>query len=252
MKRFIAGLGSALAYFTTLPVGGFARGLAPDAYALSFLPLVGALIGILAGSLGIATARVAPSLVPIVVLAAIWLLSGAIHVDGYLDCCDALFASVTPARRLEILKDPRHGTFAVVGMALLTLLWWSVLRLAGPHTSWIFILAVTGAMSRLVSVCNAWAFRYAPGGTVTDASSARPNVAIVLTCAIALECVVWWMFGPMALAILPVALVLSLGFGRYAARRFGGGITGDAYGFVVAAIEPLLLCALLGFRPFVP
>ena len=48
-------------------------------------------------------------------------LTGALHLDGWADCCDALFVPVDRARSLEIMKDPRVGGFGVVGLMLLLL-----------------------------------------------------------------------------------------------------------------------------------
>ena len=111
-------LAAAFSYFSILPVGHTDE--PPDDGAIALLPIVGLVIGALSGlgaygvwlltHRGLAAAIVA------------WLLSialsGAIHVDGFLDCCDGLFATASPQRRLEIMRDPHHGTYAIVGMAI--------------------------------------------------------------------------------------------------------------------------------------
>ena len=85
-------------------------------YAMCFFPWVGLAVGILeflfwkileflgAGSLFRAAVLV---LIPV-------LVTGGIHLDGYLDTMDALSSWREKERRLEILKDSHAGAFAVI------------------------------------------------------------------------------------------------------------------------------------------
>ncbi len=61
-----------------------------------------------------------PSMFGAAVLALIpYLLTGGIHLDGYMDCCDAIFSRRPLEKKREILKDSHVGSFAVVGLAIL-------------------------------------------------------------------------------------------------------------------------------------
>ena len=178
MRRALRACADAFAYFTVLPAGRFASAGAPDAYALSFLPLVGAIVGGIAGGIGYAA---------FVVLHVNWAfavawaaaigLTGAIHVDGFLDACDGLLVTATPQRRLEIMTDPRHGTFAVVGMAVLTVFWLIALAPVPPERLPL-VLAWSGALARLAVVPNAWAFPYARGGAMSATFASRPSFVL--------------------------------------------------------------------------
>jgi len=50
-----------------------------------------------------------------------FLLSGFFHLDGFMDCCDAILSRRDLPRRQEILKDSHVGSFAVICVALLFL-----------------------------------------------------------------------------------------------------------------------------------
>jgi len=50
-----------------------------------------------------------------------WFLSGSIHLDGYLDCADAFFSRADREKQLQILKDSRVGSFALIAMTVLAL-----------------------------------------------------------------------------------------------------------------------------------
>ena len=55
-------------------------------------------------------------------LAAAMIITGALHEDGLADVADAVGAHTTSERRLEILKDPRVGTFGALALILVTAL----------------------------------------------------------------------------------------------------------------------------------
>jgi adenosylcobinamide-GDP ribazoletransferase len=224
-------------------VGRAATLAPPDAASLAALPLVGAVLGGLAGLAAWGVSFVAPAaLVPALAFALTIVLSGAIHIDGFLDCCDAAFASVPPERRLEILKDPRHGTFAVAGMAALTVLWLSALA-ALPAARLPALLAFSGAAARWAVVLNALFVPYARGGAVTRAFESRPSAWLLAleglalaACAVALAPWLW--------ALLALAAALALGLGSWLKRVFGGGLVGDAYGFSIVCVEVALLAGI--------
>lgn len=239
----MATIGAAFGYFSILPVGRIASGPAPDAAALVALPIVGAVLGALAGLVGLGAGFVVPhAIAAALTLGAAVVLTGALHLDGFLDGCDAFVASVSPERRLEILKDPRHGTFAVAGMFVAGSLWLAAL-VALPSHAYPALLAFAGGVSRLGAVLNAFAFPYARGGTVTRAFAARPAVAPLVVQGVALALAGYAIFPPFVAAV-PIAAAVALVLGRSIARRLGGGLVGDAYGFVIVVLEIAVLVAL--------
>jgi adenosylcobinamide-GDP ribazoletransferase len=229
VKRALAAAAAALSYFTILPVPAQS---APDAYALSFLPLVGALVGALAGAAGYGAWLLTHSILWCALVA--WIVSiavsGAIHLDGFLDCCDGVLASTSVQRRLEILRDPAHGTYALVGMAMLSAVWIAGLSMLPPMRLPL-ALAFIESLARLAAVLNAWWQPYARPA-VTPAFSARPSVPVVLIGA-AVTLGFGWALQPNALVAVAVAIALAALMSVWIARRLGGGLTGDCYGALV-------------------
>ncbi|MFR8746654.1 adenosylcobinamide-GDP ribazoletransferase [Gemmiger formicilis] len=102
----------AFAMFSALPMPQFDWNEKNMRYALCAFPLVGVVCGALWCVCGVlplpAAARAAGfCLVPV------W-VTGGIHLDGYADTCDALSSYGDTAKKLEILKDPHCGAFAVI------------------------------------------------------------------------------------------------------------------------------------------
>ncbi|MDE2718643.1 MAG: adenosylcobinamide-GDP ribazoletransferase, partial [Chloroflexota bacterium] len=94
----------AVGFLTILPFAP--RDPAKMGPARAYFPLVGlALGGILAG-LDFAAREALPSpVVGALLVVAMLVLTRAIHTEGFLDSCDALFGGHSPAKRLEILRD---------------------------------------------------------------------------------------------------------------------------------------------------
>ena len=83
---------------------------------LCYFPLIGAVIGALLwlwywlcgiAGFGVMLQAAVAVLIPV-------LVTGGIHLDGFLDTSDALSSWQTTERRLEILKDPHTGAFAII------------------------------------------------------------------------------------------------------------------------------------------
>jgi adenosylcobinamide-GDP ribazoletransferase len=245
VKRVRRALGVAFGYFSILPVQREALLPAPDAAALAALPLVGASIGALSGLSAWIVSLIVPR--PFVIATAFGapiVLSGAIHLDGFLDCSDAVFATASVERRLEIMKDPRHGTYAVAAAMLASA--FSLAALATCRPSKLpAILAFSGALARLAAVANALRFPYGRAGVASRAFESKPPLTALILEAGALI-VLANSIGPGVWALIPASLVASSIVARRAASRLGAGLTGDVYGFLVFALEPAIIAFAAG------
>ncbi|MGF1506214.1 MAG: adenosylcobinamide-GDP ribazoletransferase [Anaerolineae bacterium] len=232
----------AFGFLTIIPTGGVFPEQA--GHAFTWFPLVGLVIGALLAGV---------SLLPVpdggvhafLLLAMRILLTGGLHLDGLADSCDGLFASVPVERRLAIMKDPRAGSWAVIGLVVLLLGKWSALRAlpAAPAT-----LLVTPVAARWAMVVAVAAFPYArqkgTGGLFRQGFGpgqvlgATGLTALILG-GLAAVTGSWLPLLTAAAALLTVFL-----FGGWAARRLGGCLTGDTYGAVCEITETV--CLMMG------
>ena len=102
----------AFAMFSAIPVPQFDWNEKNMRYAMCAFPLIGAVCGALWCLCG---ALPLPALVRAggFCLVPVW-VTGGIHLDGYADTCDALSSYGDRTKKLEILKDPHCGAFAVI------------------------------------------------------------------------------------------------------------------------------------------
>ncbi len=114
MRRLLAAIG----FLTVLPVPGSAN-CTPETLCASgpMFPLLGALLGAVIGGLAFLLGIVLPQPVAAVLLvAAIWGVSGGLHMDGLSDTADGFLSSRPRDRVLEIMKDSRTGAMGVTAI----------------------------------------------------------------------------------------------------------------------------------------
>jgi adenosylcobinamide-GDP ribazoletransferase len=238
----------ALSLLTTLPVRGRWEAGTVAGRAMAAYPLAGALIGGLLAGLAALLALTglparAPLLSPALVLLAWVLLTGALHLDGWADCCDALFVPVSRERRLEILKDPRLGSFGGVGLVLLLLVKLAAIQGAGAGTPGLTGLALAPVLARWAVVVAAFVSPLArPDGmaaTFRQGLGRREVIVATATTAIATALAAWFT-GWHAVLLWAVAGGVSLAVSRLATSRLGG-LTGDVYGAIIELAETAAL-----------
>ena len=244
----IASIRDALSFLTVLPFPG---PLAGDrsaermSWALAWFPLAGALIGALAGGAAwLAWREWSQAVGAWTGLAALAVLTGALHLDGFADTLDGFGAWKGKEETLEIMRDSRIGTVGAAGLILLLGLQWSLLREFDPG-SWVRVLATVCALSRLALVVSAHVFPYVPGrsGTGRLVTDRREPAALIIALGSGFA-VAAWAFGPRQAVVL-VALAAATAWlaNLWIVRRLGG-ITGDTLGAVNELVSVSLFLAL--------
>lgn len=229
----LADIRAAFSFLTILPLGspgGRKRG-----WSFAWFPLVGLCIG----ALLVAIAAYSPfdrDLSAFAILLTWVLITGGLHLDGFGDSCDGLLAAVAPEERRRIMRDPRAGMWAVAGTILLLLGKWLAIRAAPAE-----MLILAPVLGRWALVLAAYAF---PSVSETGMAATfrdglgRRQVLIAS---------VWVVILLTQIELTALALgscVFALVFGRWAARRLGGGLSGDIYGAICELTELLSLFVL--------
>ena len=214
-------------------------------YTICFFPVVGAAIGLLIWLwFRLCAVLAAGDWMRILVAAVIPLLvTGGIHVDGFMDTSDALHSYQERARKLEILKDSHIGAFAVIMLAGFLALWVAgVSQLSGRAV----LLWCTGFVyARILSGLSVVSFPNAKkeGTLYTFSSMAhKRNVRIILLAEL-LVCVCLMLWSDPFYGILTVAAGAAVfGYYFYRSGKEFGGITGDVAGWFLCLCE---LCITL-------
>ena len=213
-------------------------GARPLAEAARVFPLVGAALGLAAGVVFAAAARLGlpPSLAAICALGVLVLATGALHEDGLGDTADGFGGGGGREQKLAIMRDSRTGVYGMIAIALgLIARLAAIAALAGPGAV-LGALIAAGAVSRAAMPAVMRSLSPARGDGL-GASAGRPArndviIGIALAAAIALVTVG---IGAAIVALAACALVAKAA--EALARRQIGGHTGDVLGAVQQACE---------------
>ncbi len=108
----LKGLKALFSFLTIVPVG--MESIEAVSKYFFLCPIVGLVIGLVAGAVGFASNFFLPELISgFLILVSIQLLTGFHHLDGLLDLSDAAMARGDTKRRLEVMHDMYTGAAAV-------------------------------------------------------------------------------------------------------------------------------------------
>ena len=256
---FLGSLLLAFSMYSALPVPNVSWNDRRMRYAMCFFPLVGVAEGALlvlflrlfagagAGRLFLTLGGTA---LP-------FLVTGGIHMYGYLDVADARHSFGSREEKLRIMKDPHLGAFAVIGAAVYLLLYAAGLsEIADPERllaeggfRGAYAMAGLFAAERALSGLSLMIFPMAKKDGLAAAFSSgadRGKTGLVLVLWLALSGM--WMagMGGMSGVLSFFAAAGSFLLYRRTAVRDFGGITGDLAGWFLERTElsGVLLCAV--------
>jgi len=237
----------ALQFMTRLPTPRL-TGFQPDWIARSapYFPVVGWVVGAISATAFLAASQFWPGLpAAIIAIVAGLLVTGGFHEDGLADTADGLGGGQTPARRLDIMKDSRIGSYGVLAL-------WSVLTLKAvllatmsPWQGALALVLIHGAGRAAASVVMAsLAYVRAPDEAKLGPSpmAVRPYEAAIAV-VLGVAPMILWPSPAQAAAGLVLATIGAVGLALLS-RRLIGGSTGDVLGGVEQLAE---LGLLLGF-----
>lgn len=216
-------------------------------YAMCFFPLIGAVIGLmeygailLFRTMGFPfLAQILPVVIPVAV-------TGGIHMDGLLDVIDAKSSHGETEKKLEILKDPHTGAFAIIGCAIYFLLYLAFFMEMRPVMIPAFCITfiITRALSGLSVVSFPMAKKSGLAAAFSDGAHKRVVGTIMVLYLIISLLAVWFLTGvPAVSGVFAISFVVFLYYYHMSKREFGG-ITGDLAGYFLQILELALVMGL--------
>ena len=251
--HLVKSLAVALSMYSKIPVPAVEWKEENMKYAMCFFPVVGVVVGALQYLVAAALSGLTGcgdilfsavmTLIPV-------LVTGGIHLDGFADTADALASWGSKEKKLEILKDPHTGAFAVIGLCcwfLLTFALWSEVPDSKNSRS-ILAAACMYVLSRALSGISVVTFPAAKNSgllrTFQDsARKRRVRIALILWAVLAgaLMCFLSPVQGAVMLA---AAAVIFLYYYRLCKKQFEG-TTGDLAGYFLQLCELGMLAAFV-------
>ncbi|NKC14546.1 MAG: adenosylcobinamide-GDP ribazoletransferase [Gammaproteobacteria bacterium] len=246
-------LRACITFFTKVPLPATEPPHGAD--YMAHAPLIGAAIGALK-SLAILGFTLIFSTEIAVVLGIIFalVLTGALHEDGFMDTCDGFGLAHSRERTIDIMRDPRAGAFAVIGIVVLlglrALLLEHLLRVCETQV-FIALLAAAHGLSRLAAIWPLATDDYV-GGTgkssaVAHRLSGKAKRLAWCWATLAVAPALW--FNPAAALIAVLAVALCYDASRRLFLRRLGGYTGDCLGALQQTTQAVAYLACAAVMP---
>ncbi|MBU1336554.1 MAG: adenosylcobinamide-GDP ribazoletransferase [Alphaproteobacteria bacterium] len=244
----------ALRFFSRLPTGSSPHQTPNLGRIAMALPLASVAIGIGPALLlvGGALTGLPSYFAAALAVAAMVLASGAMAEDALADAADGLFGGHSIERRLDIMKDSRHGTYGVAALCLFILLrvtGLGAIAAVNPLAAgsiWLAASIVGRSGALWVAVALPPARRDGAAATAGQLPARNFSVGAVFAALL-----LFLLAGPatsmFALVVAVMLAVIVMTGWAALCKRLVGGQTGDLIGALGALVEVAVLAALLPF-----
>lgn len=234
MSEFLSALRSGFGFLTTIPVGITIEGIERLMKHIYLFPVVGAVLGIILAAVAYGVSILFPPIiVSVIIIIAIYYLTGFNHIDGLADFGDGVAAHGTREKKIAAMRDTAVGTGGILFCIVALIgLFSSLFSIAGSRPLLPYILplalivAETSAKQAMVTVA-AFGRRLHQGFGAMTVDNTRKSDFIIgmifsgIVCYFSLG-----IFGVEALMISQLAGLLVLN----TANRHFGGVSGDVVG----------------------
>ena len=239
MKTYLHAFAMCQSMFCALPSPQIWYEKAKDKMLL-FLPIVGLEIGAIWAGLGwLCRLLNLPAMVSALLLCAYpYIVTGFIHLDGYMDVTDAVKSWRSLERRREILKDSHVGSFAVIGIVLLMLAQFAFFASAPAGTNFLILIFVP-AVSRCCSSLAVTGLKPMSTSQYADQKKPKSHMVVLVVMLVSFLAAGFLLCGKDGFAL--VDCLVGYGFVLLRAYRSLDGMNGDISGYALTIGE---LCAV--------
>ena len=243
--KALRGFCALLRFLTTLPIGS--TRVEDAATAFFTIPLLGLIEGFIVAIPSCVAAQVDPELGAAVAVTFHIAITGGMHLDGFADYVDGCASRKRGEEMLKVMKDPRKGSFAVIGLVLVILLSYIALRslLKFSFRSLPYILAayIASAESMFILASSARKPPYRGLGELFVEAAHRRDAKYANIVLIGILSALFTIVNAIEIYIstLALALLVSAAVRRDSHNKLGF-VNGDVLGF---CYETTRICSLL-------
>lgn len=180
------------------------------------------------------------------------ILTGGIHLDGYMDTVDALASHRERERKIEILKDPHTGAFSIIYLGVYLILNFAVFYVIYPSDDIILITSIY-VISRALSAICAMNFPNLKSSTMLKSYTDNAKKRAVNSASVVWLIIVFAYIGSIAPHIACVTLatgfVWCVVYYKTVMKSFGG-VSGDTSGFFLELCELICMYGIMFWTVF--
>lgn len=261
MKKYFKGFLMAISMFTIIPLPKYEWDDEGGKNIMKFYPAIGLIVGLiwygvfrllnlLGASIMVTTA---------ITLITPFILTGMLHLDGYMDVCDALLSRRDKQEKLRILKDPHTGAFVVISVVMLFVVNFSVLytvinnsiinnSINNINTSAVGLILIPIISRSLMGylLLSKESMKGSSLGAFFKQGTGKVDKLILLSCLIISSIISIFIFRIYGIIMSLAMILVSTFLVNSAAKEFDG-MSGDSagYGLVIAETIGLLILSFI-------
>jgi len=243
IRALVGDLTTALGFLTRLPISP--NDHAQLASAARCFPLVGALVGLVAGAVGAFAYWIGLGawLAAVFAVTTQIAVTGALHEDGLADVADGFGGGFDRATKLAIMRDSAVGSYAVLALVLVLAARIAAVAALAPGYWLLIALPAATAASRGAITVSMHMLPPARDDGLGASAGTPTRLAVGQSLLFCVLCVV--PLGPVGAAAALVGATLGGCAVAWLALRQIGGATGDVFGAIQVIAEVAALCAIV-------
>lgn len=250
MKNLINGFIMALSMFTILPVPYKAWKDDAVRHMMKLYPLVGMVVGLINYIVFRLTEYFNLSIILISAITMVipFVITGMLHLDGFMDVSDALLSRRDKQEKVRILKDPNTGAFSVISLGILFIIDFAATYTLVENKSNIIGIIIIPIISRSLMglmLLKKEAMKESSLGSYFKKGTGKVDILILYIFLIISSCL--FMLLGIKFILVPLAMIIIAILSVEKSIRELGGMSGDiaGYGLVLSEVLGILVLSII-------
>ncbi|MCI6693961.1 MAG: adenosylcobinamide-GDP ribazoletransferase [Clostridium sp.] len=250
MKNLINGFIMALSMFTILPVPYKVWKDEAVRHMMKLYPLVGIFVGVINYVVFRLTDyfNLSTILISALTMVTPFIITGMLHLDGFMDVCDALLSRRDKKEKVRILKDPNTGAFSVISLGILFIIdFASTYTLVENRTSIIGIIIIPIISRSLMGIMllKKEAMKESSLGSYFKKGTTKVDI-LILYIFLIIASGLFMLLG-IKFILVPLAMIIIAILSVEKSIKELGGISGDiaGYGLVLSEVLGILILSII-------
>lgn len=241
MKKLYKGFIMSLSMFTVLPTPYVEWDDEGVKNMMKFYPIIGLIVGCIWSIIYYFTDILNISIIlkSAIIMIVPFIITGMLHLDGFMDVCDAILSRRDKEEKLRILKDSATGAFAVISLVILFFLQfggiYSVVEKKIPFYILITIPIVSRSVVAYYLLSRTTIKESTLGTYFKKGTNINDKIIMIITLLIMLA--VLFILLDVSGVLLVLLITLTIKWAVEKCKKEFGGISGDVAGFALVVGE---------------
>lgn len=241
MKKLFKGFIMALSMFTIIPTPYIEWDDDGAKNMMKFYPIIGGIVGVIWSMIYYLMSNLNISMVlkSTIIMMVPFIVTGMLHLDGFMDVCDAILSRRDREEKLRILKDSTIGAFAVISLLILFFLQFGSIHSIIEKSIPFYMLILIPIISRSIVayfLLSRTTIKESTLGTYFKKGTNITDIAIMIISLILMAINSFMLLNYYGL-VLVLSMILGVIWAVEKCKKEFGGISGDVAGFALVVGE---------------